>query len=461
MSSNIESIIITNTVRNENYFRKILPFLKLEYFENAEIKIILKQVIDYFNQFNELPPTNITLKVLVSKNKKINDETLNRVNESIDVIYSDNDSIKDALNQNIEWLIKQTEDFYKQKSVYNALIKAVEIIDKKGTGEISILPTLFQDALKVEFDLSIGHNYFQDSQERFQSYKNVEEKLPTGLKVLDDCTDGGYETKTLQVWLGGTGTGKTQVLCHQASKALERGHDVVYFTMEMAERKIAQRIDANLLDININDLKHTDIENLNSRLESVKQKTKGRLVIKEYPTGTPSANTFRTFLDELYQKTKIRPKYVIFDYINLCRSVRVKAGANSYESIKAIAEELRGLAVEYEFCGITGTQTNRDAQGASDIDLSNTSESFGLPATADFMAAIIYNDELKQKGQMVIKILKTRYADNVGYLFTVGRDNSHMRLFDLEKVNNEYVPLSPVQQMVAKPKQTINNFDFS
>lgn len=459
--SSIESIIITNTVRNENYFRKILPFLKLEYFENKDIKIIIKNVIEYFNQFNELPPTSTTLSVLISKNKKLNEETIKNINDTISILYSDNIEIKEALNQNLKWLIDQTEEFYQQKSVYNALLKAVEIVEKNGNNEISGLPQIFQDALKVDFDLSIGHNYFQDSQERFESYKNVEEKIPTGLKLLDDCTDGGFETKTLQVWLGGTGTGKTQVLCHQASNAIKSGYDVVYFTMEMSEKKIAMRIDANLLDVNINDLKYIDNENLNGRLESLKQKTHGKLIIKEYPTGAPSANTFRAFLDELYQKTKIKPKIVIFDYINLCRSSRAKANANSYETIKCISEELRGLAVEYEFCGITGTQTNRDGQGASDIDLTNTSESFGLPATADFMGAIIYNDELKQKSQMVIKILKTRYGDNVGFCFTVGRDNSHMRLFDLEMQNNEAIPATPITKMVAKPKQTITTFNFT
>lgn len=459
----LESVIITNIVRNEPFFRKISPFIKLEYFESKEIKIIIKQTLDYFYEYNELP-NSVALKVLIDKNKKIDGNLFKKIDESINVIYSDDEITNNSLNQNIDWLVKQTEEFFKQKSVYNAFLKAVDIIDKQGTKEstaLSILPSLFLDALKVQFDHTIGHNYFDDAEARFQSYKDIEEKICTGIKILDDCTNGGFETKTLQVWLGGTGTGKTLVFCNHAANALSYGQDVVYFTMEMSEKKIAQRIDANLLDVNINDLPYTEVETLNNKINDLHQKTRGHLIIKEYPTGMPNVNTFRNFLDELWQKKKIRPKVVIFDYINLCSSVKVKNGINSYEKIKYIAEEIRGLAVEYEFCGITGTQSNRDAQGASDMDLTNTSESFALPATADFMGAIIYNEELKQKGQMMMKILKTRYADNVGKAFTVGRDNNHMRLFDLEYQNGEHLPQEKIQKMVAQAPKTINNFNFS
>ena len=358
----------------------------------------------------------------------------------------------------LQWLTEQTEKFCQDKAIYNAIMEAVQILDSKtdkGKGEI---PKILSDALGVSFDSNIGHDYIGDYENRYDFYHKKEEKVPFDLDFFNKITKGGLPNKTLNIALAGTGVGKSLFMCHVAAGCISQGYDVLYITMEMAEEKIAERIDANLLNIRLDDLHIISKDDYTKRFQSLQNKTHGRLIIKEYPTASAGSMHFRSLLNELHLKKNFRPKIIFIDYLNICCSSRLKAGANvnSYTYIKAIAEELRGLAVEFNVPIVSATQTTRSGYSNSDVDLTDTSESFGLPATADFMFALINTEELEQLNQIMVKQLKNRYNDpSSNKKFVIGVDRAKMRLYDVEETAQKLVDSGQVQD--DKPLNTFGN----
>jgi replicative DNA helicase len=407
--------------------RKVFPFLKGEYFTDTSDKIIYKLITDFVTKYNK-PPTVEILEI-----------ALQNSNEPEQVFKDTNDNLKllvasDPVND--QWLIDETERFCKDKAVYNAILTSIGILeekDKKFTKDS--IPSLLQDALGVSFDRSVGHDYFDDSDSRYEFYHRVESRIPFDIDLLNKITQGGLPNKTLNIALAGTGVGKSLFMCHMAASAISQGKNVLYITMEMAEERIAERIDANLLNVDITQLKDLPKSMFENRLKKVASKVHGKLIIKEYPTASVHAGHFKSLLSELALKRTFRPDIIFVDYLNICASSRFKAGnnINSYTYVKAIAEELRGLAVEHNVPIVSATQTTRSGYSNTDVELTDTSESFGLPATADFMFAIISTEELEQLNQVMIKQLKNRYNDPTMHKrFMVGIDRSKMRLYNLE-----------------------------
>jgi len=407
-----------------------MPFINQEYFSDTSEKHIFKEVKDFIEKYKTMP-TKEALVINFVESKTLTEEQVRNCVDLVNEIHKHKDEPTET-----QWLTEQTEKFCQDRALYNAIMESVSILDDKKTnkskGEI---PKILSDALGVSFDNNVGHDYINDYERRFEFYHQKEERIPFDLDYFNKITKGGLPNKTLNIALAGTGVGKSLFMCHVAASCISQGYDVLYITMEMAEEKIAERIDANLLNIGINDLHVIPKEDYTRRFSALQSKTQGKLIIKEYPTASASALHFRSLLNELQLKKNFRPKIIFIDYLNICCSSRLKMGSsvNSYTYIKSIAEELRGLAVEFGVPIVSATQTTRSGFSNSDVGLEDTSESFGLPATADFMFALISTEELQQLGQMMVKQLKNRYNDpGVNKKFVVGVDRSKMRLYDVE-----------------------------
>ena len=422
----IEQTILGALISNEEYVRKTIPFLKDEYFGDFSEKTLFNLIAKHIEDYNTLPTKEI-LRISLSDSNKLNEQQASDAERMISGLAYDKAT-------DDEWLFDQTEKFCQDKAVYNAVKESILVLDGHNKNlDRGSIPTLLSDALAVSFDTNIGHDFLDDFQQRYDFYHTKENKIEFDIEMLNKITKGGVSRKALCMILAGTGVGKSLAMCHFAAANLMHGQNVLYITMEMAEEKIAERIDANLLDLTIDELHDIPRDVYASRVNSVMKRTNGRLKIKEYPTGTANVNHFRFLLNELKLKQKFVPDIIYIDYLNICSSARVKMGSsvNTYTFVKSIAEELRGLAVEFNVPVFSATQSNREAQTASDIDLTNTSESIGLPQTADFMIALISTEELEQLGQLMIKQLKNRWGDpSTHRRFVVGVDRSKMRLFD-------------------------------
>jgi replicative DNA helicase len=423
----IEQKILSSLIHDEQYCRKVIPFIKREYFADRKESIITYEIVEFFNKYNK-PITKEILSIELSNRKDLNDKELVEVTEFVSSLEHE------PANQ--EWLLENTEKFCKDRAVYNAILASIKIID--GGDKVhtkDAIPHILSDALAVSFDNHIGHDYLDDHDSRYDFYHRVEEKIPFDLEMFNKITKGGLSKKTLNIALAGTGVGKSLFMCHVGASCLVQGKNVLYITMEMAEERIAERIDANLLNLTMDELKVIDRDIYENRIAKIQNKTKGKLIIKEYPTAGAHAGHFRALLEELKLKREFKPDIIFIDYLNICASQRMKQGGsiNSYTYVKAIAEELRGLAVEYNVPIVSATQTTRSGYTNSDPGLEDTSESFGLPATADFMFALVSNEELEALNQIIVKQLKNRYNDPSFYKrFVVGIDRAKMKLYDTE-----------------------------
>jgi len=425
---NIEQTILRNLLTNEKYTRKVMPFVQPDYFEGV-YQQLFKEIAKYVAKYNKLP-TQESFKIELDQSDKFNDEQYRHAVEIMPSIF-DTEQIDD------KWLVDTTEKWCQDRAVYNAIMQSITIIDgKHQTLTKNALPDILSKALAVSFDTNIGHDYIENVDERYDFYHAHEERIPFDLEFFNKITKGGLPNKTLNIALAGTGVGKSLFMCHVGASALTQGKNVLYITMEMSEERIAERMDANLLDVPIDQLEHLSKEMLTNKVSTIAARTNGKLIIKEYPTGQANTSHFRALLNELKLKKNFIPDIIFIDYLNICASSRMKGmgGAiNSYSYIKAIAEEIRGLAVEFDVPIVSATQTTRAGYSSSDIGLEDTSESFGLPATADLMFALISNEELNSLGQILVKQLKNRYNDPTQYKrFAIKVDRSKMRLEDVE-----------------------------
>ena len=421
----IEYQILQGLVNDEDYTRQVMPFVKEEYFNQPDQKLVFKVIGQYFEKYNALPAPEALL-IEINSVGGFDEKT---VKSAVDIVSSFEGKEVD------DWLIDQTETFCQDKAIYNAIMSGINIIEKDPDGK-GQLPGLLQEALQVSFDNSVGHDFIEDAQSRYDFYHQAEVRVPWDIDLLNKITKGGIPNKTLNIVMAGTGVGKSLFMCHMAAANVLEGKNVLYITMEMAEERIAERIDSNLLDVTMEELNIIPKTAYEKKMNRLKDRCTGKLVIKEYPTASANANHFRHLLQELRTKKNFKPDVIYIDYLNICASFRIRGGANagSYAIVKAIAEELRGLAVEFNVPIICATQTNRSGFSSSDIGLEDTSESFGLPATADFMLAISQTEELEQLNQYMVKQLKNRYADpSFHRRFVVGVDKSKMRLFDVEQ----------------------------
>jgi len=423
----IEQTILTNLIHDEQYCRKVIPFIKREYFAERKESILAYEIVEFFNKYNK-PASKEILAIEVGNRKDLSDKELVELTDHIGKLNHE--------KTNEDWLLENTEKFCKDRAVYNAILASIKIID--GNDKVhtqDAIPSILSDALAVSFDNHVGHDYLDDHNSRYDFYHRVEEKIAFDLEMFNKITKGGLSKKTLNIALAGTGVGKSLFMCHVAGSCLNQNKNVLYITMEMAEERIAERIDANLLNLTMDELKVIDRDIYESRIEKITKKTQGKLIIKEYPTASAHAGHFRALLEELKLKREFKPDIIFIDYLNICASQRMKQGANvnSYTYVKAIAEELRGLAVEYNVPIVSATQTTRSGFTNSDPGLEDTSESFGLPATADFMFALVSNEELEALNQIIVKQLKNRYNDPSFYKrFVVGIDRAKMKLYDTE-----------------------------
>jgi replicative DNA helicase len=427
----LEQSILKNLVYNEDYLRKVLPFLKDDYFSDRTERALYNEITSFTETYNT-PPTIEALSIAIKEKNNLSDDEVKSCETYLQEIEAHS---KDQTE--IQWLVDKTEKFCQEKAVYNAVLGAISILDGKDKSkDKGAIPSILSDALAVSFDTTVGHDYLENSDERYEFYHRKEERIPFDLEYFNKITKGGLPAKTLNIALAGTGVGKSLFMCHVAAGAMVQGKNALYITLEMAEEKIAERIDANLLNVTLDDLMDLPKEMYDKKVAKVREKTTGKLIIKEYPTASASTSHFRTLLNELNLKRSFKPDIIFVDYLNICCSSRIKAGANinSYTYVKSIAEELRGLAVEYNVPIVSATQTTRSGFTSSDPGLEDTSESFGLPATADLMFALISSEELEELGQIMVKQLKNRYNDPGYYKrFTVGVDRSKMKLYDIEQ----------------------------
>ena len=453
MSEKIEHTILRNLFCNEEYTRKVIPFIKPEYFVKREEQLLYQEVFNFIENYKN-PPTKETISIELSKRRDLTEDELRGINDIVALLNND------KVDQ--QWLLDTTEKWCKDRAVHNAVIDGIKILDnkdKKRTAES--IPSILSDALAVSFDNHIGHDYIGDADKRFDWYHTKEKKYQFDLDYFNRITKGGVPSKTLNIALAGTGVGKSLFMCHVASSFLTQGLNVLYITLEMSEERIAERIDANLMDVTIDDLHVMPQQLYGSKLEKIKGKTNGTLIVKEYPTASAHSGHFRALLNELALKKSFKPDVIFIDYLNICASSRFKGGnISSYFYIKAIAEELRGLAVEFDVPIFSATQTTRTGYTSTDIGLEDTSESFGLPATADFMFALMSNEELEALGQMKVKQLKNRYNDpSINKAFIIGVDRAKMRLYDVENTAQNIVDSN--QKQVSTPDQAYNKFsDF-
>ena len=425
---NVELLILRSLLYNEDYARKVVPFIQGDYFEQPSQKITFEEIATFITDYDELPSKE-ALYIEVEKRNDVTEELYKQITELIGVL---DDSPSDE-----EWLLNTSEKWCRDRAIYLALMESIKIADgQDAKKEKGAIPSILSDALAVSFDNNIGHDYLKDYEERYESYHRKEDKIPFDLEYFNKITKGGIPNKTLNIALAGTGVGKSLFMCHMASSCLANGRNVLYVTMEMAEEKIAERIDANLLNVNIQEITDLPKPMFESKVTSLAKKTQGTLIIKEYPTASAHSGHFKSLLNELALKKSFRPDIIFIDYLNICASSRYRGNSNvnSYSYIKAIAEELRGLAVEANVPIVSATQTTRSGYGSSDVDLTDTSESFGLPATADLMFALISTEELEGLGQILVKQLKNRYNDpTINKRFVIGIDRAKMRLYDCEQ----------------------------
>ena len=426
MNDRIEHTILNNLFFNEDFTRKAIPFLKETYFPKRDEKILFSEISKFLHTYNNLP-TKESILIELNNRKDLNEEEYKNVKDLVSGIAQEDTDLK--------WLLDTTEKFCKDRAVHNAVLEGITILEGKDkTRTPESLPSLLSDALGVSFDKHVGHDYIEDAQERYDWYHTKEKRYPFDLSYFNRITKGGIPSKTLNIALAGTGVGKSLFMCHAASAFLTQGLNVLYITLEMAEERIAERIDANLFDISMDDIRTMPKELYDSKVKKLEDKTNGRLVIKEYPTASAHSGHFKSLINELALKKSFKPQVIFIDYLNICASARFKGGnISSYFYIKAIAEELRGLAVEHDVPIFSATQTTRSGFTSSDIGLEDTSESFGLPATADFMFALISNEELEGLGQMKVKQLKNRYNDpGINRSFIIGVDRAKMRFYDTD-----------------------------
>ena len=440
MPTNLEQTILRNLLTDENYMRKVLPFIKPDYFEGI-YRILFREAGKFVAKYNKLPNAE-AFKIELDNTDKLSDEQYNLAMDIVPQLFA-GEKVDD------KWLLDTTEKWCQDRAIYLAIMESISIID--GKHEVltkGALPDLLTKALGVGFDLKVGHDYVENAEDRYEFYHTEEDRLPFDLEYFNTITKGGVPRKTLNIALAGTGVGKSLFMCHVASAALVQGYNVLYITMEMAEERIAERIDANLLNVPIDQLDKISKDQFTTKVNDIARKTTGKLIIKEYPTGSAHSGHFRALLNELKLKRQFEPDLIFIDYLNICASSRMKGmgGAiNSYSYIKAIAEELRGLAVEFDIPIFSATQTTRSGFSNSDIGLEDTSESFGLPATADLMFALISTEELEQQGQFMVKQLKNRYNDPTQHKrFVIGVDRSKMRLYDVEENQQTLTDDTPV-----------------
>ena len=456
----IETTILRNLIFNEDYSRKVIPFIKSEYFEQRSEMIIFEEITQFIIKYGSA----ITIEALNIETENRTDLNEEEVKEVREINSSFVDSVVDS-----QWLVDSTEKWCRDRAIYLALMESIHIADgndeKKNRDAI---PTILSDALAVSFDNHIGHDYLNDYEERFEAYHRKEDKIPFDLEYFDKITKGGLPNKTLNIALAGTGVGKSLFMCHLASSVLLQGKNVLYITLEMAEEKIAERIDANLLNVNIQDITDLPKPIFDGKVNNISKKTQGTLIIKEYPTASAHSGHFKALLQELALKKSFKPDIIFIDYLNICASSRYRqnSSVNSYSFIKAIAEELRGLAVETNLPIVSATQTTRSGYGNSDVDLTDTSESFGLPATADLMFALISTEELEGLNQIMVKQLKNRYNDpTMNKRFVVGIDRAKMRLYDVEQsAQNDILDSGQEEEYnneEIKPKKSFEGFKFS
>lgn len=439
-------------LKNEKYLRKALPFLKNEYFA-SEDAIVFNEIKEFVLKYNKAP-TYDALLIEIDSADRITEDQFKKCKSEIESW-----DLKNYEEPDEAWIVDQTEKFCQEKAIYQAMMKSIEIMnDKGGTLQKGAIPHLLTEALSVTFDPNIGHDYFENFEERFDFYHRVEDKIPFDLDFFNKITKGGLPNKTLNIALAGTGVGKSLFMCHCAAANLNIGKNVLYITLEMAEEKIAERIDANLLNVAVDDLEKLSKEMYEKKIKNLRSKTNGKLIVKEYPTATASSNHFRSLLNELRLKKSFTPDIIYIDYLNICTSARIKAGVNvnSYTLVKAIAEELRGLAVEFGVPIVSATQTTRSGFSNSDVGLEDTSESFGLPATADFMFALISTENLEQLGQIMVKQLKNRYNDPTSNKrFVLGIDRAKMKLYDVE--NSAQIDIVDSGQKQGADDRMVNN----
>jgi replicative DNA helicase len=455
----VEFLILRNLLYNEDYIRKVIPFLKSEYFEDQNQKIVFEEILDFISEYNQ-PATKEVLCIEVEKRKDINDTSFKEILQLI--------SCLDDVPTEFNWLVSTTEKWCRDRAIYLALMESIYIADGKDEKKNrDSIPSILSDALAVSFDNHVGHDYLQDYEQRYESYHKKEDKIEFDLEYFNKITKGGLPNKTLNIALAGTGVGKSLFMCHVASSVLLQGRNVLYITLEMAEERIAERIDANLLNVPIQDIVDLPKQMFESKITNLAKKTQGTLIIKEYPTASAHAGHFKSLLNELALKKSFRPDIIFIDYLNICSSSRYKGNSNinSYTFVKAIAEELRGLAVEFNVPIVSATQTTRSGYGSSDVELTDTSESFGLPATADLMFALISTEELEGLGQILVKQLKNRYNDpTIHKRFVIGIDRAKMRLYDCEQSAQQDILDSGKEEEYdyeeKKPKKSFEGFKF-
>lgn len=449
-----EETIITNLIYNEEYFRKVFPYLKEDYFEDNTLRKIFSTYSEYVENYKDIPSTE-ALKISLEKRKDFSDDEYKLALNTVD-------SLKLKENK-IEFLFNETEKFCQDRDLFNAIRRSITILDGKDKElDKGAIPKMISDSLGISFNTSIGHDFLEDFETRYDFYHKVEERIETDIDLLNKIIKGGFPKKSLSVFLATTGGGKSLLKCHIASTCLMYGKNVLYITMEMAEERIAQRIDANLLDITLDELEQMPKDVYERKIHRIKSKTTGQLIIKEYPTGSAHAGHFRHLIDELRLKKNFVPDIIFIDYLNICASSRIRGNnANSYTIVKSIAEEIRGLAMEFNVPIISSSQFNRAAYGSSDVDLENTSESIGLAYTCDLILALITSEELDEMGQIMIKQLKNRWGDLSYYRkFVIGVDRAKMKVFNLEDgaqkkiINPDSGPVMDKSNSFDKPKNT-------
>ena len=455
----VEILILRNLLFNEEYLRKVIPFLKADYFEDMNQKIVFEEVLKFVTEYNE-PATKEVLCIEVEKRSDINDTSFTEITKLI--------SYLEEVPTDFDWLVDTTEKWCRDRAIYLALMESIALADGKDQEkDRDAIPSILSDALAVSFDAHVGHDYLLDYEARYETYHRKEDKIEFDLEYFNKITKGGLPNKTLNIALAGTGVGKSLFMCHVAASALLGGKNVLYITLEMAEEKIAERIDANLLNVPIQEITELPKVMFEDKVTKLAQRTQGTLIIKEYPTASAHSGHFKALLNELALKKSFRPDIIFIDYLNICASSRYREGGtiNSYSYIKSIAEELRGLAVEANVPIVSATQTTRSGYGSSDVELTDTSESFGLPATADLMFALISTDDLEGLGQIMVKQLKNRYNDpTIHKRFVVGIDRAKMRLYDCEQSAQEDILDSGKEEEYTyeeqKPKKSFDGFKF-
>ncbi len=442
----LEQTIIKNLIKNEKFTRKVLPFLKTEYFSNQEDRLLFKEVAGFVLKYNQ-QPTFDALEIEIDNIRGSTDETVKSIKETLKELNADTNLT------NEDWLVESTEKFCQERAIYNAITSSLEIMNGKSKLEKGAIPQLLSDALAISFDPNIGHDYMEQSEDRYEYYHRLEERISFDLEFFNKITKNGVPKKTLNVVMAGVGVGKSLTLCHFAASYLSMGKNVLYISLELAEQEVSKRIDANLMNITLDDLMLLPKDVYKSKIEKLKQKTYGKLIVKEYATSTASTTHFRSLLNELNLKKNFVPDVIMVDYLNICASSRIKPGvANSYTYIKAIAEELRGLAVEFNVPVWSATQLTRSGYGSSDPDLTDTSESFGLPATADFFIALVTNETMEQLKQYQVKQLKNRYNDpSMNKRFVIGVDRAKMKLYDVEQSAQDLADSGQEQEELPKP----------